>query len=103
MGQRSNMVSAEALRRDGVRVYFWPGMTHTKALLVDGWACIGSANLNQWNLRLSQEENMATSDPDFIARLKAEIFEADFARSYELNEPIEITPLDRIHDSIASF
>ena len=103
MGQRSNMVSAEALRRDGVRVYFWPGMTHTKALLVDGWACIGSANLNQWNLRLSQEENMATSDPDFIARLKAEIFEEDFARSYELNEPIEITPLDRIHDSIASF
>jgi cardiolipin synthase len=103
MGQRSNMVTAEALRRHGVRVYLWPGMTHTKAVLVDGWACIGSANLNQWNFRLSQEENMATSDPDFGARLKKEVFEADFARCYELNQPISITPLDRAYDSIASY
>ena len=82
-GIRSNLAIAEKLRRNGIRVYLWPGMTHAKVVLADGWACIGSANLNQWSLRLSEEENMATSDPAFAAELKAKVFEPDFARSYE--------------------
>ena len=65
------------------KVYFYPGMTHVKALMVDDWACLGSANLNHLSLRVCQEQNVATSDPAFAARLKRELFEEDFARSYE--------------------
>ena len=87
-GIRSNLAIAERLRRKGIRVYLWPGMTHAKAVLVDGWSCMGSANLNQWSLRLSEEENFATSDPTFAAEVKSKVFDADFARCYELTQPI---------------
>ena len=102
-GVSGNLAAAERLRRHGVRVFFWPGMTHAKALLVDGWACIGSANLNQWSLRISKEENMATSDPRFAAKLKEELFEPDFKRSYELKRPIPVSGGNYIMDSLLSF
>ncbi len=102
-GVSANVAAAERLRRHGVRVYLWPGMTHAKALLVDGWACVGSANLNQWSLRISKEENMATSDARFAARLKKELFEPDFKRSYELKRPIPVTAADYIMDSLLSY
>jgi cardiolipin synthase len=102
-GIRGNMAAAERLRRRGVRVFFWPGMTHAKALLVDGWACIGSANLNQWSLRISKEENLATSDPRFAAKLKAELFDPDFKRSHELTKPISLNTADYIMDSLLSY
>lgn len=38
-GPASNLVVANYLLGEGVRVYFYPGMSHVKALLVDGWAC----------------------------------------------------------------
>jgi cardiolipin synthase len=102
-GIHSNLAISEKLREHGIRVYMWPGMTHAKALLVDGWACMGSANLNQWSLRLSEEENIATSDPAFAAQLKAKVFEPDFARSYELVEPIPLTVADHVVDSVLSY
>jgi cardiolipin synthase A/B len=102
-GIRSNLAVAERLRRGGVRVFLWPGMTHCKAVLVDGWCCFGSANLNQWSLRLSAEQNMATSDPQFAEQLKAKVFEADFARSYELTEPISVHANDRVVDAVLSY
>jgi cardiolipin synthase len=102
-GIHSNLAISEKLRQHGVRVYLWPGMTHAKAVLVDGWACMGSANLNQWSLRLSGEENIATSDPAFTAQLKAKVFEQDFARSYELRDPIHLTVADHVVDSVLSY
>jgi cardiolipin synthase len=89
-GGRSNLVAANYLLEHGVRVYFYPGMTHVKAMLVDGWACTGSGNLDHLSLRLSQEQNIATSDPAFAARLKHELFEDDFAHSYELTKTISV-------------
>ena len=103
IGIRSNLAIAERLRRKGIRVYFWPGMTHAKAVLVDGWTCMGSANLNQWSLRLSEEENIATSDPAFAAQVKSEVFEPDFARCYELKEPIRLNAADHIVDKLLSY
>jgi cardiolipin synthase len=103
VGIRSNMAIAERLRRNGVRVYLWPGMTHAKAVLVDGWACLGSANLNQWSFRLSQEENIATSDPAFAAHLKEKVFEPDFARSYELDRHIPLNGTDHVVDKFLSY
>ena len=99
-GGRSNLVLANYLIGHGVRVYFYPGMTHVKALLVDDWACLGSANLNHLSLRVCQEHNVATSDPAFAARLKRELFEEDFARSYELTEPVSIEWVDFLADLV---
>jgi phosphatidylserine/phosphatidylglycerophosphate/cardiolipin synthase-like enzyme len=97
-GGRSNLVLANYLLEHGVRVYFYPGMTHVKALMVDDWACLGSANLNHLSLRLCQEHNVATSDPAFATRLKRELFEEDFDRSYELSEPVSIEWVDFLAD-----
>ena len=99
-GHRSNLVAANYLRQHGVRVYFYPGMTHVKALLVDGWACLGSGNLNHLSLHLCQEQNIATSDPAFAARLKHDLFEEDFARSYELNQSISVDWVDFVADTV---
>ena len=103
VGIRSNLAIAERLRRAGVRVFLWPGMTHTKVVMVDGWSCFGSANLNQWSFRLSVEQNLATSDPEFASELKAKVFEADFARSYELKEPISVNAEDRVVEAVLSY
>jgi phosphatidylserine/phosphatidylglycerophosphate/cardiolipin synthase-like enzyme len=99
-GGRSNLVAANYLLEHGVRVYFYPGMTHVKALLVDGWACVGSGNLDHLSLRLSQEQNIATSDPGFAARLKRELFEDDFAHSYELTRTISVDWGDFLADLV---
>ena len=98
-GGRSNLIVANYLRQHGVRVYFYPGMTHVKALLVDGWACLGSGNLTHLSLDLSQEQNIATSDPAFAARLEHDLFEEDFARSYELNQSISVDWVDFMADT----
>lgn len=99
-GHRSNLVLANYFIEHGVRVYFYPGMTHVKALMVDDWACVGSANLNHLSLRVCQEQNVATSDPAFAGRLKRELFEEDFSRSYELKEPVSIEWVDFLADLV---
>ncbi len=99
-GGRSNLIVANDLHEHGIRVYFYPGMTHVKALLVDGWSCLGSGNLNHLSLHLCQEENIATSDPAFAAQLKHDLFEEDFARSYELNQPISVDWVDFMADTV---
>jgi cardiolipin synthase len=99
-GARGNVVTANYLLQHGVRVYFYPGMSHVKAMLVDGWSCLGSGNLSHFSLRLSQEQNIATSDPAFAARLKKDLFEEDFTRSYELHEPISVDWVDFLADLI---
>jgi phosphatidylserine/phosphatidylglycerophosphate/cardiolipin synthase-like enzyme len=99
-GGRSNLVTANYLLQKGVRVYFYPGMTHIKAVLADGWSCLGSANLNHLSLRLCQEQNVATSDPAFAAHVKHELFEEDFSHSYELTEPVSVDWLDVLADLV---
>ncbi len=99
-GGRGNLVTANYLRQHGVRVYFYPGMTHIKALLADGWACLGSGNLNHLSLHLCQEQNIATSDPAFAAQLKHELFEEDFTRSYELKQDISVDWIDVLADTV---
>jgi cardiolipin synthase len=83
----ANLLAASVLVRNGVRVYVYPGMTHVKAALYDGWACLGSANFDKLSLRINRETNVATSDPLFVDRLRRELFDVDFARSRELVEP----------------
>jgi cardiolipin synthase len=99
-GGRGNLVVANYLLEHGVRVYFYPGMTHVKAFMADDWACVGSGNLNHLSLRLCQEQNVATSDPALAAKLKHDLFDEDFARSYELTAPISIDWVDFMTDLV---
>ena len=75
-------------------------MTHVKALLVDDWACLGSANLNHMSMRLCQEQNIGTSAPQFAAELKDKLFKVDFERSYEMDEHISVDWVDFLSDVI---
>lgn len=99
-GKSSNLVTANTLLRGGVRVFLYPGMTHVKALVADGWATFGSANFNKLSLRTNHECNLATSDPGIVGELARDLFEVDFAKSYELKEPLEVSWTDELADSI---
>jgi cardiolipin synthase len=82
----ANLVAANVFVRNGVRVYAYRGMTHVKAALYDGWACLGSANFDKLSLLVNLETDIATSDPAFVSRLRQELFERDFAQSKEITE-----------------
>jgi cardiolipin synthase A/B len=97
-GGRGNVVVANYLIQHGVRVYFYPAMTHVKALLVDGWCCLGSGNLNHLSLRVNHEQNVATSDPAFASHLEKDLFQEDFSRSYELKDPVSVDWVDFLAD-----
>ena len=64
----NNKVKTNRMIENGVRVYSYPGMLHTKAAIVDGWAVIGSCNFNKLSLRTNYEVDVATSDPVFAVR-----------------------------------
>jgi cardiolipin synthase A/B len=99
-GHRSNLVTANYLLAHGVRVYIYPGMTHVKALLADGWACFGSANFDALSLRFNYEADLATSDPAFASQFRQQLIEADFARSREVKEPITVGWSDYLADAL---
>jgi phosphatidylserine/phosphatidylglycerophosphate/cardiolipin synthase-like enzyme len=99
-GHKSNLIVANYLLSYGVRVFFYPGMTHVKALLVDDWACFGSANFDDMSLRLNREANVASSNLAFARRFKEELFEVDFARSRELREPLSVGWSDYLADAL---
>ena len=99
-GEGKTFVTANYLLENGVRVYIYPGMTHVKALLVDGWACFGSANFNKLSLRTNQEMNLATSHPETARQLREQLFDVDFAKAYELTEPMEVSWSDLLAETI---
>ncbi len=92
--QTSNLIMANEMVRHGIRVYAYPGMTHVKAAIYDGWACLGSANLEKMSLRVSQELDVAFSDPAAVNRLKRDLFETDFNRAREIKDPVPMNWLD---------
>ena len=73
-----NLVTARNLMKAGVRVYHYPGMTHLKAMICDGWATVGSANLDTISLRINRELNVSFCDPDLVTELAELVFERDF-------------------------
>jgi len=100
--QTSNLVMANEMVRNGIRVYAYPGMSHVKAAIYDGWACVGSANLEKMSLRVSQELDVAFSDPSTVDRLREDLFEADFARSQELKSAVASDWLDSLVKAFAN-
>ena len=92
----SNKVTINALIENGIRVYEYPGMSHVKAAIFDGWVSVGSANFDKLSLKVNKELNLATSDPDTVQALLDQVFIPDMMASRELNKPVEITLATRI-------
>jgi cardiolipin synthase len=85
---RSNALAANSLLNNGVRVFVYPGMSHLKAAVYDGWACVGSANFDNLSLRVNRELNLATSHEPAVTALVEQVFRPDFEHSLELTEPL---------------
>ena len=98
---RSNALAANMLLRHGVRVYVYPGMSHIKAAIYDGWSCLGSANFDRLSLRLNKEMNLATSHQPAVDELIKTVFTPDFDRSIELTEPLPNRWYDYLMELIA--
>ena len=86
----NNRAMANKLFKNGVRVYFYKGMSHVKAAVYDGWAVIGTANFDKMSLYINKEMSLGISDPAFVQELTERLFEKDFQNSEELTEPLDI-------------
>jgi cardiolipin synthase len=84
----NNVVAANKLLEYGVRVFAYPGMSHIKAAIYDGWACVGSANFDKLSFQVNKEMNLGSSDPTFIRDLIDKVFDPDFEAAAELTEPL---------------
>jgi cardiolipin synthase A/B len=69
----------------GVRIFeYRPGMTHVKALIVDGiWAVTGTTNVDNRSFEHNDEVNVAARNRDVAARLRQD-FESDLLASDEV-------------------
>ena len=97
----SNLVTTNVLLQHGIRVYLYPGMTHVKAAVYDGWACLGSANFDRLSLRRNQELNIAFSDPGAVAEVMAEVLGPDLEASLEVTEPVGTNWADHLKGFLA--
>ena len=86
----SNEVAINRMLRNGIRVFLYPGMTHVKAAIIDGWASVGSANFDKLSLQINEELNIASSEPAVVEDLMERVFVADFAVSTEVTEEREV-------------
>jgi cardiolipin synthase len=86
----SNEQALNTMLNNGIRVYRYPGMTHTKAAIYDGWACLGSANFDNLSLQINDEIDLATSAPEFVDLLLERVFLADMRQSEEMLTPTAV-------------
>jgi cardiolipin synthase len=99
----SNKVMANRLLAAGCRVYLYPGMTHVKAMAVDGvWAYTGTGNFDNLSLRHNREAGVAVSDGPFLPEFEDRLFQADFNPEWELTAPLTVSPLDYLAEFIAT-
>jgi cardiolipin synthase len=95
---RSNNVTANYLFQNGIRVYFYPKMTHVKAAVYDGWTCVGSANFDRLSFRDNLELNLATSNSTVARDVLEKLFYPDFKASREMTEPTPTSWLDELSE-----
>ena len=100
---KSNALAANAMLEQGIRVYVYPGMSHVKAAIIDGWVCLGSANWDKLSFRVNKELNIATSHPAAADELRQRLFEEDMRVSVELFEPIPVRWSDHLNEILADF
>ena len=97
----SNQKTVNTMLRNGIRVYAYPGMTHVKAAVFDGWACVGSANFDKLSLQINRELNLATSHAETVNTLLERVFLPDFEMSTELHEPFPLGARHHLAEFIA--
>jgi cardiolipin synthase len=100
---RSNVLAANVMLKHGIRVYIYPGFSHVKAAIYDGWVCVGSANFDRLSLRLNRELNITSSDPTVAGQLLERLFVPDFLGSPELTEPIPERWIDHMVEIVSDF
>ncbi len=100
---RSNVLAANLMLKHGIRVFIYPGFSHVKAAIYDGWFCVGSANFDRWSLRLNRELNIAGSAPEISEQLLERLFEPDFRLSPELLEPIPDRWVDHLVEIVGDY
>jgi len=100
---RDNILAANAMFENGIRVYIYPGMSHIKAAIFDGWVCLGSANLDQLSLRVNKETNVATSEPSAVKALKEQLFDKDFEASPEMREVFPERWNDKLWEMVGDY
>lgn len=100
---KSNALAANAMLEHGIRVFVYPGMSHVKAAVFDGWACLGSANWDKLSFRTNKELNIATSHPEYVDELLERVFEPDFEKSVELTEPFPERWSDHLVEIVADY
>jgi phosphatidylserine/phosphatidylglycerophosphate/cardiolipin synthase-like enzyme len=100
---QSNVLAANAMLEHGIRVFLYPGMSHVKAAVFDGWVCLGSANWDKLSFRTNKELNLATSHPEAVEELLERIFTEDFGKSVELTEPFPERWSDRLMEIVADY
>jgi cardiolipin synthase len=92
----SNKVAINQMLENGIRVYLYPGMSHIKAAIFDGWACVGSANFDKLSLEINKELNLGTSQPEVVTELLEKVFLPDMAMSEEISKKFEVTITTRL-------
>lgn len=100
---KSNALAANAMLEHGIRVFIYPGMSHLKAAVFDGWACLGSANWDKLSFRTNRELNIATSYPAYVETLLQRVFGVDFAKSVELTTPFPERWSDHLVEVVADY
>lgn len=98
---RNNAIAANKMLANGIRVYIYPGMSHLKGAVYDGWACLGSANFDALSLEVNRELNVATSHAPVVDELVNRVFLADMEKSAELKEPFPSKWSDFLTELIA--
>ena len=100
---RNITLAANILLANGVRVYIYPGFSHAKAAVFDGWVSVGSANLDRLSLHINKEINITTSDSSAVSALLEDLFEPDFQKSRELTEPFPQRWTDHIIEMFGDY
>ncbi len=88
--QKNNIAMANKLWRNGIKIYFYNGMSHVKAALYDDWAIVGSANFDKMSLFINNEMSLGIDDPAFVKELEVRLFEKDFKDSKLMDKEIEM-------------
>ena len=96
------MVTANKMFDAGIRVYMYPRLTHTKAAVYDGWACVGSANFDKLSFRVNEEINLGYTDPEAVQELVERLFETDFETATEMTERFDMNALNGLAEIIAN-
>jgi cardiolipin synthase len=100
---RSNVLAINLMLKHGIRVFLYPGFSHVKAAIYDGWVCVGSANFDRLSLRINRELNIASSAPEVSRQILERLFEPDFSISPELIEPIPERWVDHLVEIIGDY